>query len=178
MTPIPRMPVCTALLTAAIVRCLATVQDPEPAASAASARLASALHATGLTYGTTATGRSFALRFSFPGDRQQQVLLTKQPEQVAGLVMHTAYTTVWSGKQPPDVELVRKLCGRTKKWGGFYLYRDQQDTWGLRFSAHFDATDLPETSAAGQAAVQKLRDLLEFVATVGDETAAELAQAK
>ncbi len=152
-------------------------QDPEPKA-AAKARLESALRAADLQFETTPSQQSFALQFDFAGGRRQRVLVSATPGTAADLAVHAIYTTVWTGQEPPSAELVRTLCSRSKKFGGFYVFRDSKGVWALRFGAQFDATDLPATVGKGSPAATALRDLIEFVATVGDETVAELAKAK
>ena len=152
-------------------------QDPDTKA-AAKARLESALLAADLQFEVTPSQQSFALQFDFAGGRRQRVLVSATPGFFNDTATTEIYTTVWSGQEPPSAELVRTLCSQSKKFGGFYVFRDSKGVWALRFGAQFDATDLPATVGKGSPAATALRDLIEFVATVGDETVAELAKAK
>ena len=54
--------------------------------------------------------------------------------------------------------------------GHFYLFKDTKGTWAIRFGAHFDASELRETSQAGDRHVTTLKDLIYFVNAVGEET--------
>ncbi len=145
-----------------------------PSADAGSERLESALRATGLNYSTNASGLSYTLLFDHPGGRKQTIYVSRNTNKVQGILTHTLYTTVWIGRTPPDEALMKRVLSQTEKLGGFYVYKDQNDNWAIRFSVHFDATDLYESSASGDTPVKALRDRILFVNQVGEKTDKEL----
>lgn len=143
--------------------------------SAAKARLESALQATSLKSETSASGLSHMASFTNEENRKQNVLISRAPSSVSGLVMHSIYTNVWVDSQnPPDAATLRKVFSKTKKLGSFYLFKDSRGTWAIRFATQFDATSLPEKSKAGDELVKALEDLIRFVEIVGSETDKEL----
>ncbi len=162
------------LLCAALM--IGSPQTPRPDDDAAKARLKSALDATGLKYEASASGLSFTLMFDHEGGkRKQKIYLAVKPGTPSSLKTHMIYTTVWLGKDaPPDEALMRKILGRTKKLGSFYLFKDAKGIWVIRFRVHFDATNLKETSASDDNLVINLKDMIYFVSQVGDETDKDL----
>ena len=146
-------------------------QDPDDAARAA--RLDSAMGVCGLSYQKSTSGKSYTVTFTHDGNRQQTVSIA--PGRPGGLVTHSIYTTVWIDQNsPPDEATMRKVLANAKKLGAYYLFKDTKGTWALRFGTQFDATDLAETPKAGDATVRVLRELIEFVDEVGEQTDREL----
>lgn len=153
---------------------LALLQDPATD-EARTARLRAALDATGLAYETSASGKSFVVRFSHEGGRQQTVFVATKASTPQGLCVHSIYTAVWAkAGEKPDDALVERLVLRAKKLGCFYLFEDDKGVGAIRFGAKFDATDLGAEPKQGDALVQRLKQYIEFVDAVGEETDAEL----
>ena len=147
-----------ALRSFAALALLFVPQTPENDVEAAKARLESALKATKLVY-------------SHERDRKQIVYVSREKSRAGSLALHSVYTTVWlSGTEEPSEELLFRLLGTAKKLGAFYVHQDGKGSWSLRFGAQFDATDLPEASKEGDPLVVRLKDVIEFVNLVGEET--------
>ena len=165
----------SALRCAPFALALCAVQSHTPDAAAEGERFERALKATGLACEASASGLSFKVAFEHEHGRSQTVFASVEAARPGGLILHTIYTTVWVDLQaPPGEELLRKVLTKTKKFGSFYLFRVEPNRWAVRFGTDFDATDLPETSKAGDALVRRLRDTIEFVDRVGEETDVEL----
>jgi hypothetical protein len=147
---------------------------PQQSDDALKAQAKSALEATGLRFDLTESGKSYKIVFNHPGNRTQTVYMSLTPNKVSGLITYNFYTQLWSNANPPDEATMRKILGRTKKLGAFYLFKDSKGIWGLRFNARFDATDLAETPKSDDASVKAIKDLIYFVNTVGEETDKEL----
>ncbi len=150
-------------------------QDPAQVLQERGERFASALRATGLTYEPSSSGKSYLVPFTH-GDQRRTVQVAMTPDRVGGLFTHRVYTTVWSGAQPPDEATMRTLFTSNRKLGTYYLYVDSKGTWAIRFGATCDATDLAATTQAGDAQAQRLRELIEFVDLVGEESVRLLAR--
>lgn len=146
-------------------------QDPDQAAH--TERLQQTLQATGLHFEKSASGLSYKLRFDHEGGRQQLVLVATAANRPADLVVHTVYTTVWTGEAPPDDTLLVEVLSTTKKLGCFYLVEDGK-AWAIRFGATFDATGLADGTLAPVVAAKRLQETIEFVDAVGEEMDAEL----
>lgn len=160
-----------ALRSFAALALLFVPQTPENDVEAAKARLESALKATKLVYEPSASGLSFKLVYSHERDRKQTVYVSREKSRAGSLALHSVYTTVWlSGTEEPSEELLFRLLGTAKKLGAFYVHQDGKGSWSLRFGAQFDATDLPEASKEGDPLVVRLKDVIEFVNLVGEET--------
>ena len=159
-----------AILTASIALFSAAQDAAEPIKTKAKL----ALDATGLNYQNTASGMSYAIVFDHPNNRRQTVIMSKTPNLVNGLVTYTLYTQMWSSKKAPDDELLRKVMTKVKKVGSFYLYKDSQQNWSIRFGARLDATDMPASPKAEDNLVKSLKDMIYFVNAVGEETDLEL----
>ena len=164
-----------ALLGALALTIAHVPQDPTPAMQAAIARFASAVQATGLSYEKSSSGRSYVVQFDHRG-RRRAVYLGLRPNDTSGLLVHSIYTVVWSGAQAPDAATMRKVFTTHRKLGAYYLYQDAKGPCEVRFAAWFDATDLGPETKAGDATAKRLRTLIEFVDSVGAETAQELAK--
>lgn len=166
------MPTLRLPLTALLLLALPS-QKPDDAA--ATARIESALKAAGLAFEKSASGLSFKLAYEHENGRSQTVYVNTQCSRPGSLLMHTIFTTVWSDTQnAPGEELMRKVLSRSKKLGSFYLFRDSQGVWAIRFGTAFDATDLAESSKPEDKLVQRLKDTIEFVDKVGEETDLEV----
>lgn len=153
---------------------LSVFQDPA-ADEAPTARLRAALDATGLAYEVSPSGKSFVVRFGHENGRQQTVYVAAKPSKVAGLHVHSVYTTVWATKdQRPDDALVERLMQSSRKLGTFYLFEDSASNVSIRFGAKFDATDLGAEPKQGDLLVQRLKHYVEFVDAVGEEVDAEV----
>lgn len=150
-------------------------QDPSTAVQDGIDRFASAMQATGLTHEKSNTGKSYLVSFTHDGKRRT-VFVAVKPDTPGSLFTHSIYTTVWSGPQPPDEATMRKAFTSSRKLGAYYLFVDDKGTWGIRFGVAFDATDLGKATGAGDGAAKRLREIIEFVDVVGDETAQELAK--
>ncbi|MBL8087172.1 MAG: hypothetical protein JNM85_03760 [Chthonomonas sp.] len=133
-----------------------------------------ALEATGLKFETTASGKNYSIVFTHPENRQHTVYMSLTPNRPGKLITYNLYTQVWYSKDAPDDALMRKILGRTKKLGAFYLFKDSHDTWTLRYNVKFDATDMPEIPKAEDKLVKALKDCIFFVNAVGEETDKEL----
>ena len=158
----------------ALVAALAWTGAQDPADAPAKAKVTSALDATGLHYAPSPSGMSLSCLFDHPGGRRQTVWVAVKPNRVGSLVTHSIYTTVWTGKIAPEGATIRQVVTQNKKFGAFYLICDDKGRWAIRFGVQFDATELPERSAAGDAAVKTLREMIEFVNTVGEEADQQL----
>ena len=142
---------------------------------AAKARLKSAVEAMGLKYEASPSGLSYSVLFDHAGNRQQKVYIATAPGKAGSLLTHTIYTTVWvNATTPPDSALMQKVFILSKKLGQFYLFKDTKGTWAIRFSVHFDATGLKDTSEKGDTLSTTLKDLTYFVNAVGEETDKQL----
>jgi hypothetical protein len=165
--PIPLFPTLAAVVTLALT--------PQSESDTAQARLKSALDATSLSYELSSSGLSYTILFDHPEKRQQKIYVATAVSRAGGLLTHTIYTTVWThANTPPDSALMQKVFTQSKKLGQFYLFKDNKGTWAIRFSAHFDATGLKDTSEKGDTLSTTLKDLLYFVNAVGEETDKQL----
>jgi len=143
-------------------------QDPSPARQAAAERFAAALKATGRTFETTSSGKSYVLPFDHAG-AIRRVFVAVNPDEVAGLHVHVVYTDVWSGAEPPDGARMRTAFTLGKPVGTAYLLQDSKGTWAVRFGVRFDATDLGGRPGAEDPLVKRLADVVALVDTVGEE---------
>jgi len=150
---------------------VALPQDPDQAADAE--RLLQTLQATGLHFEKSPSGTSYRLRYDHEGGRQQLVSVTAAANRPTDLVVHTVYTTVWTGAAPPDEALLVKVFSSTKKIGGFHLAEDDK-AWAILFRATFDATGLADGTLAPAVAAKRLQETIEFVNAVGEEMDAAL----
>lgn len=150
---------------------VALPQDPDQAAHGE--RLLQTLQATGLHFEKSASGLSYKLRYDHERGRQQLVLVATTANRPADLVVHTVYTTVWTGEAPPDEALLVKVFSTTKKLGSFYVFEDGK-AWAIRFSASFDATGLADGRLAAEVAAKRLKETIEFVNAVGEAMDEEL----
>lgn len=133
-----------------------------------------ALDATGLIYQTTASGRSYSIVFDHENKRQRTVFMSNVPNFSNGLVTYNLYTQVWGSDKAPDAELLKKVMTKVKKVGAFYLYKDTNQMWSIRFGARLDATDMPENPKPDDNLVKSLKDFIYLINAVGEETALEL----
>lgn len=145
-------------------------QDPKPG----EALMNDLLAATKLNYAKTASGLSFELRFEHADKRIQVVYVSTSEQPVLAMRPHSIYTQVWSGKEPPSPALMKFVFSKTKKVGAFYVYKDANDTYGMRFGAHFDTSAVVGKPNPGDPAATTLKDLISFVDVVGYETKVEI----
>jgi hypothetical protein len=138
-----------------------------------SATVKAALEATGLKFEMTASKRSYRLIFDHANNRKQTVFLTVTPSQIGSFTTYSLYTQVWYRKEAPTSELLQKVFSKTKKQGAFYLVTDSTG-FALRFGVRFNAIAMPKNPTAKDLAVARLRDTIQFVSTVGEETDLEL----
>lgn len=165
--PLPLFPTLAAAIALALT--------PQNESDAAQARLKSALDATSLSHELSSSGLSYTILFDHPEKRQQKVYVATAVGRAGGLLTHTIYTTVWTNTTaPPDSALMQKVFTQSKKLGQFYLFKDNNGIWSIRFGAHFDATGLKETSEKGDTLSTTLKDLIYFVNAVGEETDKQL----
>jgi hypothetical protein len=155
----------------ALLLCSASFQSDD----ALRAQAKSALEATGLKYGTTETGKNYTIVFDHPNNRRQTVYMNVNPNIIGSIITYNFYIKVWFSKYSPSDEiLMRKFLGKTKKLGSFYLFKDSKNTWSIRFSVKFDATDLSATPKSDDTLVKAMKDVIYFVNAVGEETDKEL----
>ncbi len=162
------------LTAIAIATSLAQSQSAQPDAEAAKARMEAALTATGFTFSKTSSGLSFRLDFT-NGSKNTIVLVGNTPYSLRSYQAHMIYTTVWYSKDKPSDALIQRATLMSKKVGGFYGFKDAQGMWSIRFSVHYDISDLPAVPDKDQPAVKRLKDTIYFVNQVGQETEKELA---
>lgn len=146
-----------------------------PDQPAETARFASALAASGLACEKSSSGLSFKFTREHDGGRAQTVFVSSECSRPGELVTRSVYTTVWiDTRAAPDEALMRKVLAKSKKLGSFYLFTEKSGAWSIRFGTDLDLTDLPAESRSGDRLVQRLRDTIDFVDQVGEETDAEL----
>jgi hypothetical protein len=165
----------TTLVCALAIGIAQVPQDPTPAVQAGIDRFASAMQATTLVFEKSSSGKSYLVPFTHE-DQRRTVYVALKPDQPTELSTHSIYTTVWTGKQPPDEATMRKAFSSTRKLGAYYLFADSAGTWAIRFGVAFDATDLAEKTSTDDPAAKRLREMIEFVNTVGRESQKELAK--
>lgn len=161
------------LLLAILCVALPLHRRQDPAQDAARDRIAAAVAVTGLSYQKSPSGLSYVFVYE-NGERRQSVYVAISPSAAGARQTHAIYTTVWSGKEPPSDELMRKVFAKTKKFGSYYLFTDKQGVWSIRFGTHLDATAMPAQPAKDDPGVLTLRSLIAFVNQVGEETDKEL----
>lgn len=133
------------------------------------------LTATGLNFSTSKSGLSFTLNFDHPDKSVRVIYLTMAPASILTLKTHIIYTNVWSSKVAPSPALMTKALTMSKKLGFFYIYKDSQNVWAIRFGAHFDTSDLPAAPTNDLPAISRLKDTIYFVNQVGQEAQTALA---
>lgn len=154
---------------------LALLGAPQLSDEALKAQAKSALDATKLTFSASASGKSYTLVFDNEGNRKQTLYFTQTPNRVSTLVTYNIYTICWASKDaPPDEALMRKVLTKSKKLGVFYLFKDTNNFWSIRFSVRFDATEMKESPTADDPLVKALKDTIYLVNAVGEETDKEL----
>lgn len=155
---------------------LALLGAPQLSDDALKAQAKSALDATGLKYTASASGKSHMIVFDHTGNRKQTVYFTQAPSRVSTLVTYSIYTTCWvsTSATPPDEALMHKVLSKVKKLGTFYLFKDPNNVWAIRFGIKFDATDMKEAPSASDELVKALKDAIYLVNAVGEETDKEL----
>jgi len=77
-------------------------------------------------------------------------------------------------KEAPTDDLLRRITSRAKKLGQFYVFKDSKDVWSIRFSAHFNATEVKVSITPNDPLAITLKDIIYFVNQVGEETDREL----
>lgn len=165
-------PFLPALLAMALLPQPRPLQDTD---ADAQARLKAALDATTFKYNTSSSGKSYTIAFDIQGGRSQTVFITIPPGRTNELVTHRIYTTVWvNTTTAPDDTLLRKIMGKTKKLGAFYIFQDSKGAWGIRFGVNFDATDLKAAATATDTPIKNFKDVIYLVQSVGDEVDKEL----
>jgi hypothetical protein len=145
--------------------------DPFYEASIQEEPLKATMDATGLSYTPTSSGLSYQLTFENKSGRKAPILVAVKPSALGTSTNHIIYGSSWIGNEAPSFNKVRAALVQTKKLGAYYLYKDANNTWTLRFGAYFDATEQAGGAQNGEAAVARLKDTIYFVNQVVDETA-------
>lgn len=145
---------------------------------ASRAAVKSAMEATGFAFDATASGLSWEVRFDHGEGREISVFVGQLPGTAGGRRLHSIYVEVWSGGDTaPDGALLRRVLAQARKLGGYFVFRDRQGRWAIRFGTQIDSTDLPPQSHPGDLLATRLHDLIDFVDAVGFETVEELKSA-
>lgn len=165
----------SACLTPLLAVSLALSQQPPVDSTAAKEQVKAALTATGLSFGTSQSGLSYTISFTHKDSPNRMVYVATSPAAILSMKTHVIYSNVWSSKEAPSEALTTKVFTMSKKLGFFYLYKDTNSVWAIRFGVHFDASELQSTPASDQASVQKLKDMIYFVNQVAQETEKSLA---
>lgn len=161
------------MTAAALLACSAlALQGAQSAQTDPTPQVKAAMDKIGLTYTNSSSGLSYIVDFSHPGDRTRRVFISTRRTGIQAAKIHTIYTMVWEGKEPPSEDLMNLVFWRaSKKLGGFYVFKEPDNKgYTIRFSATFDATDLPDTLTAESKEVVRLKDTIYFVNQVGEET--------
>lgn len=160
---------------------LAMAQAPAPPPSSTSSTSAQSiatpteppmkllLDGTTLRYGTSSSGLSYTVLFDHPNNRKRIIFIGVKPSTIEDLAVHTIYTTVWTGNEPPSQDVMKKALLSTKKFGFFYLFQDAKSVWAIRFGAN---------AIMGPTKTETLRDLIYFVNQVGEESELALSAPK
>ncbi len=148
--------------------------QPDPSV----ARMEQALKATGLNYSKVEGGLSFLVDYTYPENRVRRVLVTMKSSKTMGRETHNAYTQVWTGSEAPSANLVREVSSKAKKLGFFYVYKDSQGMYGIRFGVNIESTLFKPGMTLSDMPILRLKDTLGFVAQVGEETSKELGGKK
>ena len=130
----------------------------------------SALTATGLSNELSETKLSFKLVFDHPDSRTQSVFVATKDSVVRNIKTVTIYTSVWVSNEAPKRELLLGLLSESKKAGQYYLFKDSNNNWSIRFGVQFDASHLPNMSNANDPLIATLKDAIYLVNQVGEET--------
>lgn len=133
-----------------------------------------ALKATGLSYAKTTSGLSYSVDFNSDDGRTRRILVAVTPSKLMKLRPHLIYTTVWTGDQAPSTEVLSLVMYQTKKYGNFYMFKDSQGKFAVRFGVNFDAAMLSATPQSEDASVKNLKDSILFVNQVGKEVSSLL----
>ncbi len=62
-----------------------------------------------------------------------------------------------------------KILPLVKKFGSFYIYKDSQNMFSIRFGCHYDSSNLKDELTASSPEVTHLKDMIYFVDAVGFE---------
>jgi hypothetical protein len=136
------------------------------------ARVMAALTATTLRFAKSESGLSFVGDFDHPNGRKRRVYIGTSATTLQNIQSHVVYTTVLvCGKTPPTEKQLLSTVSSTRKLGAFYLYKDKNDIYAIRFGAHFDSALLPSAPTSSDPSVENLKDLIYFVNQVGEESA-------
>lgn len=135
--------------------------------------LKASLDATGLRSTVSQSGLSHLVSFENEDKQTRTVFVQITPSALLSWRSHLIYTTVWTGKEAPDEVSMRRIFSFTKKFGAFYIFKDSQGTYALRFGVNWDSSLVP-TPAAGPR-VQELKEMIQFVNQVGEEAEKLLA---
>lgn len=162
-------------LTPLLAASLVLNQQPPEDKTAAKELMKAALTATELSFATSQSGLSYTLTFTHKDSPNRTVYVSSAPAGIMSLRPHTIYTNVWSSKEAPSEALANKVFMMSKKLGFFYLYKDTNEVWAIRFGVHYDASGLPAAPSKDLEAVKRLKDIIYFVNQVGQETQTALA---
>lgn len=117
------------------------------------------------------------LDFTHEDKKLQRIFIAKKAESVGDSKMVTIYSNVWIGKkEPPPEAILLKTINRAKKFGQFYIYKDSNGVYAMRFGAQFDLSTIPANPKEADKAVTQLKDMIYFVDQVGYESTIELAK--
>lgn len=133
-----------------------------------------ALKATTFTYAKSESGISFMVDFDHKETATRRVYISSTPISTLTFRSHLIYTDIWIGDVPPSNDLVEKVMSSVKKIGHFYLYKDSQDRYAIRFGANFDASTLRSEPKTDEVSVKTLKDTIYFVDQVGEDAQKEI----
>lgn len=141
-----------------------------------SALMNKALTASGFKFTKSASGLSYTVDFDHPEGKTQRVYVAAASGKAGGYPFHSIYGTSWTSKEQPSPKILEWVSSQVKKLGQFYVFKDSQGMWAIRFSVPFDASEFSAEPKADDPGVTRLKDTIYFVDQVADEASKELAK--